>query len=301
MSKLTIHRSPATQKALDILDALEPTGHAAAPSEIVNAAMCRRGRRPLDEAMAGRLDEAATLLPHQGILEMADHTLQVAAATRAQAEALRVKVEGGAYDDAARRGEPRWEEATDDERGRMIQAIRGVYLSRAESMDRKAVGYFANAHYLLAALKGWDPPIGGTAFRKQTQRLRRELNEAYDRFWVRVRELEDAGEPPPAHDPPTPPPCLAPSAPVLTGPAKYGGYYWCIKSDQSGSGEIYAHADRVEVTAGGDLVLWRERDGRAPETNLALARGQWSAVYAASCIDGSAVAVEHWQGEVDRE
>ena len=33
---------------------------------------------------------------------------------------------------------------------------------------------------------------------------------------------------------------------------------------------------------------------------LALAAGKWTAYYAASCLDGSAVAVQHWAGEVER-
>ena len=37
-----------------------------------------------------------------------------------------------------------------------------------------------------------------------------------------------------------------------------------------------------------------------PLTVLALAAGKWTAYYAASCLDGSAVAVQHWAGEVER-
>ena len=37
-----------------------------------------------------------------------------------------------------------------------------------------------------------------------------------------------------------------------------------------------------------------------PLTVLALAAGKWTAFYAASCLDGSAVAVQHWAGEVER-
>ena len=33
---------------------------------------------------------------------------------------------------------------------------------------------------------------------------------------------------------------------------------------------------------------------------LALAAGKWTAFYAASCLDGSAGAVQHWAGEVER-
>lgn len=37
---------------------------------------------------------------------------------------------------------------------------------------------------------------------------------------------------------------------------------------------------------------------RSRHVNLALAPKAWTAVYAASCICGGAVAVEHWKGEV---
>ena len=86
-----------------------------------------------------------------------------------------------------------------------------------------------------------------------------------------------------------------------TGTARYGNHYWCVKVPKSvcPRGEIYACADKAEVTGGGDLVLWQDgKDGRSP--NLAFARGQWHVFYAASFIDGLAVAVEHWEGEVAR-
>jgi hypothetical protein len=37
-----------------------------------------------------------------------------------------------------------------------------------------------------------------------------------------------------------------------------------------------------------------------PDTLLALAAGKWTAFYAAACMDGSAVAVQRWPGEVER-
>ena len=47
--------------------------------------------------------------------------------------------------------------------------------------------------------------------------------------------------------------------------------------------------------------------GRLPEltggdsaVNMTFGPGQWQAAFAASCIDGHAVAVEHWPGEVVR-
>ncbi len=74
------------------------------------------------------------------------------------------------------------------------------------------------------------------------------------------------------------------------------------------TGQIYVHADRVEITSAGVLVLMRDTRYNAtravrephehPHPNLVFAVGSWSYVFAASVIDGAAVAVEHWKGEV---
>jgi hypothetical protein len=92
-----------------------------------------------------------------------------------------------------------------------------------------------------------------------------------------------------------------------TGTAKYGDYYWCIKTAEgiSEEGEIYVMADRVEVNAHGDLIFYQAAgeslSGSRPEMpTRALAAGQWHVFYAASLFDGAAVAVEHWAGEVRR-
>ena len=44
----------------------------------------------------------------------------------------------------------------------------------------------------------------------------------------------------------------------------------------------------------------RAYNAATPLTVLALAAGKWTAFYAASCLDGSAGAVQHWAGEVER-
>lgn len=82
----------------------------------------------------------------------------------------------------------------------------------------------------------------------------------------------------------------------IGGPSDYGRFYWCVKTELSENGEIYIFAAEVIFTPIGG-VNFLGVEGRV---NLALAPGQWSAVYAASCFDGSAVAVEHWKGEVQR-
>ena|ERR1700685_1929540 len=85
----------------------------------------------------------------------------------------------------------------------------------------------------------------------------------------------------------------------LEGAARYGRFYWCVKTDLSDDGEIYVYADEVRHLPTGGLVFVSLRDERE-QTNLALANGQWTAVFAAGCWDGHAVAVEHWKGEIQR-
>ena len=81
---------------------------------------------------------------------------------------------------------------------------------------------------------------------------------------------------------------------------KYGRYYWCVKvtEDVSPNREIYLMADRCEILPNGEIAFYRQESGGEKSINLALAPSKWYAVYAASLIDGAAVAVEHWKGEV---
>lgn len=80
----------------------------------------------------------------------------------------------------------------------------------------------------------------------------------------------------------------------------YGQRYWCVKvaTEVSSSGEIYLLGDRVELQDGALIILSPDRGDGYRLTNLVLAPGQWRAVYAASHLDGAAVAVEHWDGEL---
>ena len=82
-------------------------------------------------------------------------------------------------------------------------------------------------------------------------------------------------------------------------PEKYGKYYWCVKvaKSLSKSGEIYLYADEVEVLNA--CVVFRQIDS-GHKINLMIPLHLVTAVYAASCMDGAAVAVEHWDGEVQR-
>lgn len=76
---------------------------------------------------------------------------------------------------------------------------------------------------------------------------------------------------------------------------EYGAHYWCVTS---GDGEPrFLYADRVEITACGALVAWggyRKEGGHAEAAQplWAAAPGQWKTVFAASLIDGRAVALE---------
>ncbi len=78
-----------------------------------------------------------------------------------------------------------------------------------------------------------------------------------------------------------------------------GRYYWCIKvTDQlSENGEIYAYADAVVTNPDGSLALISHK-GDKEQVTLLIAAGEWLALYAASLMDGSAVSVEHWKGEI---
>jgi len=87
------------------------------------------------------------------------------------------------------------------------------------------------------------------------------------------------------------------------GTFQYGNYYWGVKvlKTVSADGEIYLTADRVETRPDGSL-WFLNCDNKKPEPvpNLVLPAGKWLAVYAASVLDGAAVAVEHWKGEITR-
>lgn len=87
---------------------------------------------------------------------------------------------------------------------------------------------------------------------------------------------------------------------------KYGRYYWCAKvtEDVCPDREIYVHADTCRILANGELAFYGHSNKEVEDDrviNLALAPGKWYAIFAASVIDGSAVAVEHWKGEVISE
>ena len=86
----------------------------------------------------------------------------------------------------------------------------------------------------------------------------------------------------------------------IGGAPDYGEFYWCVKTALSEDGEIYVFADEVRHLPTGGILFMARRDDGGERTNLALASGQWTAVFAASCLEGHAVALEHWKGEIIR-
>ena len=81
------------------------------------------------------------------------------------------------------------------------------------------------------------------------------------------------------------------------GAEKYGRFYWCVGYVKDK--EIYVFADEVKISSSGDLLLWRIKKDSDRELNLSLAKGVWTFCYAASVLDGAAVAAEHWKGQIE--
>jgi hypothetical protein len=76
----------------------------------------------------------------------------------------------------------------------------------------------------------------------------------------------------------------------------FGKFYWCVGLKREGKEheEIYLWAARVGVDSSGGLTFCAPNG----DVNLALAPGEWNYVYAASTLDGSAAAVEHWPSQI---
>ena len=79
----------------------------------------------------------------------------------------------------------------------------------------------------------------------------------------------------------------------------YGRFYWCV--EMSTGAKVFVHADVVRLDDG-VLSLLRDRGAEhATEVNFAAAPGSWRSIYAASQLDGHAVAVEHWDAPKARK
>jgi hypothetical protein len=96
---------------------------------------------------------------------------------------------------------------------------------------------------------------------------------------------------------------------MLSDEHHYGQFYWCIGVDKSlGTGktrtEIYLYADGFTVGGSGELIMmggYRADHGEKVENQLpvlVIPAGLWKYAYAASCLDGAAVAVTKWDGQV---
>lgn len=70
--------------------------------------------------------------------------------------------------------------------------------------------------------------------------------------------------------------------------------YWGIKvkKELSDTGEIFLHAETFNVE-NGDLLFVNED----LQIIFSISKGNWLCVFAASCLDGHAVGVEHWNKE----
>ncbi|KOV66567.1 hypothetical protein ADL00_17260 [Streptomyces sp. AS58] len=74
---------------------------------------------------------------------------------------------------------------------------------------------------------------------------------------------------------------------------QYGNWYYGIRLDDGNETEVNVHGDELEFKDG-SLIVWRIKDDGTRLVNVAFAPGQWAYLFAASLLDGHAVAVEHW-------
>jgi len=87
----------------------------------------------------------------------------------------------------------------------------------------------------------------------------------------------------------------------MSDPTNYGNFYWCVHvvKELAAKGEIYLYADHVDTKDDGSLWFYHKREeGFRP--GLVIGPGLWQYFYAASIVDGAAVAVAYWPEEVDR-
>ncbi len=74
--------------------------------------------------------------------------------------------------------------------------------------------------------------------------------------------------------------------------------YWCVLVDNkiSKTGDILLLADKVAITAAGDLVFFAEMGDKEDDCPIfSLSKGNWLGFYASSTMDGAPCCVEHWQ------
>ena len=87
--------------------------------------------------------------------------------------------------------------------------------------------------------------------------------------------------------------------------SRHGRNYYCVSLYDDR--EVYLFADEVLFHENGDLIFKGRpaaEEGEAPTPDaapqvlMAFAPSQWSFVYAASVVDGTAIAVAHWPEQV---
>lgn len=76
-------------------------------------------------------------------------------------------------------------------------------------------------------------------------------------------------------------------------PGQYGNWYYGIRLADMNNTEVNVHGDEVEFKDG-SLIVWRVKDDDTRFVNVAFAPGQWAYIFAASLLDGHAVAAEYW-------
>lgn len=82
----------------------------------------------------------------------------------------------------------------------------------------------------------------------------------------------------------------------------YGTFYWGIYTKETEGDCIYLYADTVNVAPDGSLVFTSQSE-KNPEkqTRFIVASGKWTIVFAASMMDGSPVAVDHWKEQISED
>jgi len=82
------------------------------------------------------------------------------------------------------------------------------------------------------------------------------------------------------------------------GTEQYGSRYWGVGLPD---GKIVnLMADWIVVTDAGALVAIREAEDGQRHVNAAFAPERWTHCWAAALFDGEPIAVEHWEGVVER-
>lgn len=86
-------------------------------------------------------------------------------------------------------------------------------------------------------------------------------------------------------------------------PEDYGNRYWCVRVNEEvcPTKEIFVWGNFFQINSNGDLtIIGNTKDGHDLFV-LALSKGSWNCIYAASALDGYAIATEHWEDKSNVE